>query len=149
MSQQPGNFPLCAGEKDCSSASGGSAQNYLLCPSGTKTYRNGFNNCEFDQCNDPRCVLEDYKQCQAPYLHVHVARDPKAGASGCADYLPCPGSGTPENLPSGNTSVGSGTPGLSNNAACNQDVKTCPDSQTLNRDPMNNCEYTPEFGYCI
>ncbi len=141
LSYITGEFPLCTGEKDCTSASSGTHENTLLCPSGTLKYRDGFNNCEFEQCDDPRCELEDYKQCQAPYLHVYVARDPKAGASGCAEHIPCPGSGTPDNLPSGTTMVGSGTPGLTNTASCSQDVKTCPDGQTLNRDPMNNCEF--------
>ena len=90
-----GEFPLCSGEKDCSSQSRGSEENWLWCPSGTKTYRDGFNNCEFKQCDDPRCELEDYKQCPSPNLNVYVAHDPKAGNSGCQDYLPCPGSGTP------------------------------------------------------
>ena len=120
-----GEFPLCSGEKDCSSQSTGSEENWLWCPSGTKTYRDGFNNCEFKQCDDPRCVLEDYKQCPSPNLNVYVARDPKAGNSGCQDYLPCPGSGTPSTM----------------SVNCPQDIKTCPDTQMLNRDPTNNCEF--------
>eukprot|EP00586_Coscinodiscus_wailesii_P005205 CAMPEP_0172478704 /NCGR_PEP_ID=MMETSP1066-20121228/2827_1 /TAXON_ID=671091 /ORGANISM="Coscinodiscus wailesii, Strain CCMP2513" /LENGTH=151 /DNA_ID=CAMNT_0013238509 /DNA_START=56 /DNA_END=511 /DNA_ORIENTATION=- len=92
------NFPLCQGESDCSSASTGNQDNVLMC-SNTLRYRDGFNNCNFEQCGDPRCALEDYKQCPSPYLHVYVARDPKAGASGCQDWLPCPGSGTPDNGP--------------------------------------------------
>lgn len=32
-------------------------------------------------------------------LHVYVKRDPMAGTGGCQAYLPCPGSGNPEQLP--------------------------------------------------
>lgn len=41
---------------------------------------------------------------------MYVKRDPTAGAGGCQAYLPCPGSGTPEQLPT-STSAGPATTG--------------------------------------
>jgi len=98
-------FPLCQGEKDCTTASSGSEENYALCPfkgggGTTKVYRDAYNNCEFELCDaDYKCVDDTVQQCPAPYLHVYVKRDPTAGEGGCQAYLPCPGSGTPEQLP--------------------------------------------------
>ena len=44
-------------------------------------------------------------------MHVYVALDPTSGAGGCQNFLPCPGSGTPENLPSStSTTTASATP---------------------------------------
>ena len=138
-----GKFALCQGEKDCTSASVGSQENYLMCPSGSKRYRDGFNNCEFAQCDDPRCEMEDYMQCPSPMLHVFVARDPQAGSSGCADYLSCP-MPTPMGTANDNADVTttSAQPGTTSAPACPQDVKECPDGQTLNRNPTNKCELT-------
>ena len=141
-----GNFPLCAGEQDCASASTGTEENTLLCPSGTLRKRDGFNNCEFEQCDDPRCELEDYKQCSAPYLHMYRARDPTVGPSGCADWLPCPTDGTPTPMANDPASADAATPGTT--SVCPQDVKTCPDGQTLNRNPTDNCKETFFVNIC-
>ena len=73
-----------------------------------------------------------------PQLHVYVALDPTAGDGGCQAFLLCPGSGSPENLPTSTAVTTSATPEVT---AANDDVNDSDAEMTCNRNGGSAMSY--------